>query len=87
MITKKNLETLQEIRKQEEKKGAGTAPEINTYQKRTSLYNCLKKLKKLNLLEEQEAPNTTKIEKTFTVTEIGKELLKGINIEEIEEEI
>lgn len=76
MISREMLLTLRNIKTQEENHGAALAPEIKVYADRTTLYKALDKLIELEAIESQEAPSTMKMEKTFTVTEFGKNLVR-----------
>ena len=76
MINKKMVQTLQEIREQEKTNGAATAPEITTYQHRSSKYPVLNKMCQLELIKEQEAPTRRKIKKTYRTTSFGRTLLQ-----------
>lgn len=77
MISTKLLQTLQEVMKQEEKKGAALAPEIKVYEYRTNLYQSLEKLIELNAITKHDAPNTSNVDKTFTTTEFGEKLVRN----------
>lgn len=75
MINREMLKTLESIKNQEKETGAGLAPKINVYKHRTTLYGTLEKLRKLDTIEQHEAPNMTRVEYTFTTTEFGQTLL------------
>ena len=76
MISPKILATLQAIKEQEDKQGIATAPQINVYQHRTTLYQVLDKLKEIEAIEQQTAASTQNVQKTYTTTEFGRKLLE-----------
>jgi len=85
MITREMLKTLQNIRRQEQNHGAAVAPEIKVYQHRTTLYGALRKLEKLEAINQQDAPTTSNVQKTYTTTGFGEKLLdKAVKAEMIE---
>lgn len=75
MISWEMRKTLNQIHQLEENTGAATAPQINVYKDRTTLYRALNRLQTLDMIQEQTAPTTQKIEKTYTTTEFGKKFL------------
>jgi len=83
MINKKMVATLQQIREQEKTNGAATAPEITTYNHRSSKYPALNKMCRLELIKEQDAPTTRKIKKTYRTTSFGRKLLQKTRKAEI----
>lgn len=69
-------ETLQKIKKQQKNNGAATAPKINTYKDSSSLYKCLDKLEKTQMIKKQKAPTTVNINHTYTITDFGEKFLE-----------
>lgn len=76
MINKTVLDTLKEVKKEEEKNGAATAPKIQTYKHRSNKYPALKKMVALGLINKNPAPKNMKLENTYTITDFGKTLLE-----------
>lgn len=71
------IETLRQIKKQEEEQGAALATKINVYKDRTTLYRSLQKLEQINTIKKQKAPKKRPEHKTFTTTQFGKKLIQN----------
>lgn len=76
MINQTVVETLKEIKKEEQENGAATAPKLSTYKHRSNKYPALKKMEELNLINKNPAPKNMKLENTYTVTEFGKKVIE-----------
>lgn len=76
MISWKMIRTLKIIQHQQEQHGACKANQIDTYRDRSTKYRSLQRLEKLELIKTHKAPNSHRIQKTYTITDLGRKLVK-----------